>query len=84
MNTEIIPIDYYVVKEFITNFENEHPHITITISMDEVAWWLLQPHWKMYSDNLSLGIIDQKMYDKFMRGMFADWLLANQKSIVTI
>jgi len=72
------PIDFCKVQDFVTNFENEYPHLYLLIDLDEVAGWLAQPHWSMYSDNLAKGIITKAVYDRFMFGMFADWLLAQQ------
>ena len=66
-----------LVAEFLFKFNEQYPNIFLDCEPEDVAKWLAQPHWKMYSDNLSLGIIDQKMYDRFMLGMFADWLKAN-------
>jgi len=71
-------IDFSKVQEFVNKFETEYPHLYLQITLDEVAGWLSQPHWKMYSDNLASGIITQGVYDTFMLGMFSDWVQANQ------
>ena len=70
-------------KEFVAKFQKEHPYIYISenITLEDIGLWLAQSHWKMYRDNLELGIIDQACYDRFMFGMFADWVLAGNYSI---
>lgn len=72
------PIDFSKVQEFVTKFETEYPHLYLQIGLDEVADWLLLPHWKQYATNLANNIITQQVYDRFMLGMFADWVQANQ------
>lgn len=75
--------EFSQVAEFLSKFEKEYPFIYINCDLEDVADWLAQPHWKMYSDNLNLGIIDQACYDRFMLGMFADWVLANNNCDVS-
>jgi hypothetical protein len=79
MKNENQVTEFSLVADFVLKFQKEHPYIYISenITLEDIARWLAQPHWKMYSDNLALGIIDQKMYDRFMLGMFADWVLAS-------
>jgi len=69
------------VTEFLQQFQQQYPCIALNVDFDSIANWLAQPHWKMYRDNLELGIIDQMMFDRFMFGMFADWVLANNYRI---
>ena len=66
------------VAEFVSKFNEQYPNIYLDCEPEDVAKWLAQPHWQMYKSNLALGIIDQKMYERFMLGMFADWLKANR------
>jgi hypothetical protein len=72
------PIDFSKVQEFVNKFESAYPHLYLQITLDEVAGWLSQSHWKQYSDNLAGGVITQQIYDRFMLGMFSDWVMANQ------
>lgn len=77
MKKENQATEFSQVADFLLKFQKEYPFIYINCDLEDIERWLAQPHWKMYSDNLALGIIDQIMYDRFMLGMFADWVLAN-------
>lgn len=67
------PIDFCKVQEFVTKFENEYPHLYLQLTLDEVAFFLAQPHITQWDSNP-----DKALVDRFKLGIFADWVQANQ------
>jgi hypothetical protein len=65
MKKEKKTMDATQVTDFVSKFQKEYPFIYISenITLGHVAGWLAQPHWKMYAENLNLGIIDQACYE---------------------
>jgi len=77
MNHITQPIDFSVVQEFVNQFQVKYPHLSLLITLDEVANYLEQPHIKQWDCNP-----DKELVQNFKLGIFSHWVM--EKELVEV
>lgn len=72
-------INFCEVQKFVDDFQVEYPHLYPMTTLDEVAGFLSQPHIMQYDKNP-----DKELVKRFRMNLYADWLLANQLTEVSM